>query len=285
MGADSDPHSPAQKQMDVAYTIPRFASPDCLEEVLSICGKEKIHAVIPIINLAVEFLDLHRDAFQKLRMKLLVNDNETIQICHDKLALTQFCQRKRIGVPEIYNSKDNDLPFPLIAKPRRGEGGKNCMVLNDFQDLAYCRNKYPNHIFQRFMQGYEFSTDWYSDLTGNPHVVVPRERLFVRAGEVMVSRIRLHPIVVAAVTRLGKALKLLGPCTIQGFLDADESFYLTDVNLRFGSGFIHTIAAGADVPFLIYKELLGQRVPNIDSITDGLMMSRFSEGFYYEGDE
>ena len=100
----------------------------------------------------------------------------------------------------------------------------------------------------------------------------------------MVSRICHHPVVMEMVSRLGKALKLRGPCTIQGFLDKNENFFLTDVNLRFGSGFIHTIAAGADVLLLLYKELLGETIPSIGPVQDGLMMTRFADGFYYKTD-
>ena len=89
-------------------------------------------------------------------------------------------------------------------------------------------------------------------------------------------------MVIETVSQVGKALLLRGPCTIQGFLDEDEKFYLTDVNLRFGSGFVHTIAAGVDVPLLLYKELLGEEIPAVGPVEEGLMMTRFSDGFYYK---
>ena len=157
------------------------------------------------------------------------------------------------------------------------------MVLGNLHDLEYCRRKFPNHIFQQFIQGREFSIDWYSDFGGNSRVLVPRERLFVRAGEVMISQICLHPLVIETVSRIGKALQLLGPCTLQGFL-AEEKFYLTDINLRFGSGFIHTIVAGADVSLLLFNELLGEESPTLNPVEDGLIMTRFNDGFYYNID-
>jgi carbamoyl-phosphate synthase large subunit len=77
----------------------------------------------------------------------------------------------------------------LIAKDPCGEGGKNCFKIEDQTEFDFYSKKLPNHIFQRFVQGREFSIDWFSDKKGLPIVIVPRERLVVRAGEVMVSRI------------------------------------------------------------------------------------------------
>ena len=183
-------------------------------------------------------------------------------------------------MPELFETFEEELPFPLIAKPRRGEGAKGCMKLEDRSDLNYCRAKFPEHIVQRFVNGREFSVDWYSSLRGTLEFAVPRERLIARAGEVMVSRIELRSSVIDSVTKFGLALGLQGPCTLQGFLDENEKFLLTDVNLRYGSGSIHSITGGADSPLLLMKDLLGEETPTLKPVQEGLVMTRFSDGFY-----
>ena len=55
-----------------------------------------------------------------------------------------------------------------------------------------------------------------------PVVVVPRERLIVRAGEVMVSRIQLISKIIEPAKRLGVQLQLRGPANLQGFLDENK---------------------------------------------------------------
>lgn len=283
VGADSDPHSPAMRILNPACTIPKFTSPDCLPEVLDLCGRESINAVIPLTNKAVEFLDTNRAAFDQNDIHLLVNDKAVIETCHDKFKLARFFTKEGITAPETFlaDSAKNNVTFPLFAKQRRGEGGKDCMVLEDERDLEFCTAKFPGHVIQRLIRGMEYSIDWYSGPDGQPLVIVPRERLAVRAGEVMVSRIRLHPEIIAAVRNVGRRLRLRGACTLQGILDEAGQFFFTDINLRFGSGYVHTIAEGANIPLLIYRELAGEPVADdIGSVRDGAVMTRFSDAFY-----
>ena len=285
VGADSDPNSPAQVEMDSAYTIPPFRSMDCFEKIRAVCIKENVGAVLPLMNLAVEFLDKHRQNFKDFGVLPIVNKSNVVDICHDKLKLARFCEKQNILSPELIENFSGKLLFPLIAKPRRGEGGKGCIKIEDQRDLAYYRAKFPDHIVQKFIQGREFSIDWYSDFNGVPRFIVPRERLTVRAGEVMVSRIESHPSVMEAVQKTGQALNLSGFCTLQGFLNQDGKFFLTDVNLRFGSGSVHAIAGGADAPLFLLKDLLEEKAPLSRPIRNGLVMTRFSDSFYLDPEQ
>ena len=48
-----------------------------------------------------------------------------------------------------------------------------------------------HHVFQNLIEGQEFSIDAFFDKHGSPRLIVPRERLAVRGGEVMASRINM----------------------------------------------------------------------------------------------
>jgi len=171
--------------------------------------------------------------------------------------------------------------FPLIAKDPCGEGGKNCFKIEDQTEFDFYSKKLPNHIFQRFVQGREFSIDWFSNKKGLPVVVVPRERLVARAGEVMVSRIELIPDIIESAKRLGTRLQLRGPANFQGFLEESGEFLFTDVNLRFGSGVLHTIHAGANIPEMMLQELVGESVETKSNfVMDGSTMSRFHDAIF-----
>ena len=73
---------------------------------------------------------------------------------------------------------------------------------------------------------------------------------------------------------------MTGPCTIQGI--QNDKFYFTDVNLRFGSGYVHTISAGGDVPLMMYKEMVGQDLDSVKlDIKDHSIMTRYSENIFH----
>jgi len=281
VGADSDPHSAALKVMDQSYVIPQFSEQGCIEKIHSICEKENIHTVLPMTNKAIAFMDKNRDWFDKDNLSLYLSDSVVIKTCIDKRKLADFFQKNEIPSPKLVNPNETYLEFPLLAKEPCGEGGGNCFKLENQADFDFYSKKLPHHIFQRFIQGREFSIDWFSDKKSVPVVTVPRERLATRAGEVMVSRIELIPEIIESAKKLGTRLQLRGPANFQGILEDSGKFLFTDVNLRFGSGVLHTIHAGADIPGMMLQELVGGSIDKkSNSVTNGSTMSRFHDALF-----
>ena len=282
IGADSDPEAPALKILPWAYRLPEFSDPLCLNELQEICRRENVRAIIPMTNKAIEFLDRHRDAIRSMHLHLYVAPAETVACCHDKLKLAERFQDPdgpcRVPRTWLAGQVPEDARLPLIAKERYGEGSRNVFYVESPRDLTYFTECLRRHVFQECIDGAEYSIDWFGGRDGTVRLVVPRERLAVRGGEVMKSRIRLNNTIIDAARALGETLKLNGPATLQGLLDRAGRFWLTDVNLRFGSGYVHSIAAGADLPLLIHRELCGQPVDEVPlRVTDGSVMVRYPD--------
>jgi carbamoyl-phosphate synthase large subunit len=278
--ADSDPLAPSFKEADRSQTLPLFSDSHCLQSLLEICKAEKVSALVPLTNKAIEFMADHRQDFGGDDRRLWIPQNRAIEICHDKWKLFEFLKDEGFDTPLTFLPGKIESPFPLIAKPRRGEGSKDVFVLENSGDLEFYMKKCPHHVFQQRIDGQEFSVDAYFDQQGSPRLIVPRERLAVRGGEVMVSRINMDAGIIDKVTALGTRLGLTGPCTIQGI--RGDKFYFTDVNLRFGSGFVHTISAGGNVPLMMYKELVGQELDSMKlDIKDHSVMTRYPESIFH----
>ena len=281
VGADSDSYSAALNVVDKNYVIPEFSEPKCVEKIQAICAKENIHAILPMTNKAIVFMDKNRAQFDKGDLLFYLADHTLIQICNDKRRLAEFFTQNDFASPDLIDPKKPFPGFSLIAKDSCGEGGKNSFKIEDQTEFDFYSKKLPNHIFQRFVQGREFSIDWFSNKKGLPVVVVPRERLVARAGEVMVSRIELIPDIIEFAKRLGTQLQLRGPANLQGFLEESGEFLFTDVNLRFGSGVLHTIHAGANIPEMMLQELVGESVDTKSNfVMDGSTMSRFHDAIF-----
>lgn len=257
LGADSDAQAGALQVLTESFVLPAFDDAACLGELQRLCKENRVTVVLPLTNRAVEFIDGHRG---KLKNWIpYFPPAETVAVCHDKLKLAGRFREGPLRVPETWlpDALPQEVPYPLIVKPRTGEGSKNVFHVDGPGDLAYYQNKFADHVFQRRVEGPEFSIDWFADREGKPRLISPRERLVIRGGEVMKSRIRPEPVVLDAARAAGEELGLTGPATLQGILDADGCFWLTDVNLRFGSGYIHSIIAGADLPSFIHADLGG----------------------------
>ena len=65
VGADSDSYSAALNVVDKSYVIPEFSEPTCVEKIQAICAKENIHAILPMTNKAIVFMDKNRVQLDK----------------------------------------------------------------------------------------------------------------------------------------------------------------------------------------------------------------------------
>ena len=282
IAVDSDTLAPALQVADRSHSLPLFSNNSCLELLLTICRTQAIDAIIPLTNKAIDFLNTHREELSGGDRRLFIQESSTIEICHDKWNLWKFMELEGFNSPKTFLLAESDPPdiFPLIAKERSGEGGKNQSIIEDQRDLDYCMDKYPHHIYQELIHGREFSVDLFADIKGAPKLIVPRERLSVRGGEVMTSKIDMNESIIGSVEALSRRLSLTGPCTIQGILDENDTFFFTDLNLRFGSGSVHTIAAGGNIPLMIYQEMVGQ-IFYQPSIQDQSVMTRYPESIFH----
>jgi carbamoyl-phosphate synthase large subunit len=282
IAVDSDALAPALQVADRSHSLPLFSDNSCLELLLTICRTQAIDAIIPMTNKAIDFLNPHREELSGGNRRLFIPESSTIEICHDKWNLCKFMELEGFNSPKTFLLSESDPPdiFPLIIKERNGEGGKNQSVLENQRDLDYCIDKYPNHIYQELIQGREFSVDLFADVKGIPRLIVPRERLSVRGGEVMTSKINMKKSIINVVEALSRRLALTGPCNIQGILDENGTFFFTDLNLRFGSGSVHTIAAGGNIPLMIYQEMAGQSFLE-PYIQDHSIMTRYPENIFH----
>jgi len=283
IGADSDPLSATSQVLETNHTLPPFDSEECLPRLLEICRKEKISAILPLTNKAIEFLDVYREKFSTEEIELYLQSADTIQVCHDKWQLASYLNKLNLPTPATWLGEEipRKPPFPLISKPRRGEGSRSCHLIRSRREMDFYIKQEPENVLQTWLEGTEYSIDWYADRNGKPLVVVPRIRLSVKGGEVMQSRIDLDPKIIDTVQLVGNYLKLRGPCTLQGIRTEAGEFFITDINLRFGSGYVHTLSAGADVPAMMHEELSGQCLDlPPPEIRDGSVMTRYLDGLF-----
>lgn len=278
--ADSDSLAPTFKVADRSQTLPLFSDAHCLQSLLEICRAEKVSALVPLTNKAIEFMADHRQELEVGGRRLWIPQNRVIEICHDKWKLFKFLREEGFDTPATFLPGTLESSFPLIAKPRRGEGSKDIFVIENSDDAEFYTKKCPQHVFQKRIEGQEFSVDAFFDQQGSPRLIVPRERLVVRGGEVMVSRINMDAAIIDTVKEMATRISITGPCTIQGI--RDDKFYFTDVNLRFGSGFVHTISAGGNVPLMMVKELAGQELDSMKlDIKNHSVMTRYPENIFH----
>lgn len=120
--------------------------------------------------------------------------------------------------------------------------------------------KIRDYIIQPFISGKEYTVDIFCDYDGNPVYITPRERLAVRSGEVLKTRIVQDETMIAEMQTLIEVYKPCGQITVQLIQDKNtgDNYYI-EINPRFGGAPL-SMKAGADSAEAVLKMLNGERL-------------------------
>ena len=88
---DTDRLSAGFYLADKSYVIPPASKKyKFIEKIRKIIQKEKINIILPTSGFYIEPLSFYKKKIGNLGVKVLINDYETVMICHDKLKLKNY---------------------------------------------------------------------------------------------------------------------------------------------------------------------------------------------------
>ena len=92
------------KFCDVFYTIPRCTEGNFIEEILKICKKENIDAILPMYDSEIEVLSKEKDKLGEIKM--IASPYRTVKTCNDKWETYQFFLKNGIPTPKTFLKKE-----------------------------------------------------------------------------------------------------------------------------------------------------------------------------------
>jgi carbamoyl-phosphate synthase large subunit len=281
VGTDLDPTlSPAAHVLDKICPVPAWNDPSFFDSLLQICSREKVNLLIPLYEPEFNLLSSHREDFKAAGTTLLLSNQDVIDICKDKYQTFRFFNQTGVKTPQTWLNQpiDNQVWFPLIAKPRRGMGFAGVRKVECQAELDLIKGN--ELLLQEYISGTEYTLDVLCDLQGNVIAVVPRERMEVRGGEVVKSRTVRNQRLIGEGTYIVEQLGAAGPLNLQCIVKEDQIYWI-EINPRFGGGVPVMFAAGVDYPYLIYRMVQGLPVePMIGQFEENLMMLRYDQSFF-----
>ena len=287
-GSDWSPMAPAFYEADAGFLVPGVNSPAYVDILLDLCRQHNVGLVVPLVDTELLTLSRARERFTEAGARLVVSSLKTVEICRDKEKTSKFLLSVGVGAAKVLTYKEAARgPFPIIAKARSGSSTKNVRQIHHPSGLGRLKGSKIDYVLQEYVDGKEFTVDIYAGFDGVPRVAVPRERLQVRAGEVVRSVTVRDDRIIGESMRLVEALgECVGVITAQCRVTRDGQVKFFDVNPRFGGGVPLAIRAGADFPRWILEEHLGRR-PVIDpnAWEDGLVMMRYDAEVFRRLDE
>ena len=277
-GADMAGTAPSLAYCDFTRKVVSMRNPNYIDNLIQICTEDCIDLIIPTIDTDLLILSQQKERFIQIGTQVLISSPEMIKICRDKNLTSQFFLDCGLRAPIPVNDwKLYKQPFPAFIKPKDGSSSINAFKVNGSEELELYANKIDDYIIQPFIEGQEYTIDIFCDFEGNPISIVPRERLQVRAGEVLQTRIRMDRDLVSEANAICEKFKPCGPLTVQLIRDKDGIDWFIEINPRYGGGAPLSIKAGARSPEAILKLIDNEKCEYFEFIEDEAVYCRFDQ--------
>jgi Carbamoylphosphate synthase large subunit (split gene in MJ) len=261
----------------------RWKDAQLIPHLTEVIREKQINLVLPFVDPAIavsrELKELLPDVF------IPVSNMAICRTMFDKCLAAEWFESLNLPVPRTCHP-DEELFFPLIAKPKTGSASKGIVVIQDKEAFDSFMGKYnlDEYLLQQYVEkGEEFTVDCYVSQNKEIISVVPRIRLEQSGGEAVRSK-TIHDETIESLSRqLLQSGALEGPITIQFIRDRKTGeTYFMEINPRYGGAVITSFAAGADTTRTLIEEISGQKAsPITDWKADVLMTRYFKEVIFY----
>lgn len=276
-GADMAGTAPALAYCDFTRRVVAMKDPGYIQNLLDICVIDHIDLLIPTIDTDLLVLSENKEKFEAIGTRVMISAPDKIRVCRDKNNTSQFFIDCGLHTPMPTSDwKEYKSGFPAFIKPKDGSSSINAFKVDKEEELEVYAEQVTDYIVQPFVSGREYTIDIFCDWDGNPVSIVPRERLQVRAGEVLKTKICMDSIMIEEAKTLCSAFKPCGPITVQLIRDDSDMDWYIEINPRFGGGAPLSMKAGARSAEAILELMDGKEVEE-QEVADGAIYSRFDQ--------
>ena len=284
VAADLSNIAPALYVADAHYLVPRIDSPDYIETIVDICKKEHIDVITTLIDPEIEILAKNRSVFDKMGITVLAPYERTAALCFDKYEM--YKELVRLGIPTVdtwdgYEDamvaiNDGKLEFPVFVKPRTGSGSVGARKVDNAQTLAELCNKDKSLIVQKLMDGVDMDADVYIDtISHNAVSAFSKRKLETKIGGASKTISFKDEKLLDFIRKIVDAFEFNGPVDMDFFYN-DGTYYLSEINPRFGGAYLHAYGAGVDFVKLIKNNVNGiENKPEFGNYEEGIAMMMY----------
>lgn len=286
IATDMSPNAPALYEADGYYLVPRITEPGYAELILDICKKESINGVFSLIDPELSLLAEHEEEFKRLGVTIIGSSYELCERTLDKWKMYEWlsdhgyvCAKSYVEKEKFYKDIDaGRISYPVFVKPVRGSASIAISKVDDKETVDLLFDHSEGLLIQEYLKGQEIGVDCYIDMiSGELISVFSKKKLVMRAGETDKGVSFKDPKLFELVERFVKESGFRGQIDIDIF-DCDGTYYISEVNPRFGGGYPHAYEAGVNHMKYIVRNLEGKtNVPEIGKYEEGIVMMKYNE--------
>lgn len=283
---DASPYAPALYEGDGHYVVPRITEPGYLDRIFDICRREQITGVLSLIDPELSLIAAHEAEFAALGTTVIGSSYELCERTLNKWALYNWmcshgyaCAKSYITLEDFHEALERkEVQYPVFVKPMKGSASLHIAKAEDAEMVELLFHHGEQMMIQQFMDGQEIGVDCYIDMiSGEVVSIFAKKKLVMRAGETDKAISFINPELFALVERFVTESGFRGQIDIDIF-EKDGSYYISEVNPRFGGGYPHAYACGADHMTMIRNNLAGIANPKrLGAYQTGKVMMKYNE--------
>ncbi len=198
----------------------------------------------------------HRDEFPA-DLIIPYEGEEKLLLLANKAESTELARKAGIPVPEVYKSIDEVKSYPVVFKTVIGNSAKGVFFPKDREELVKLMDKHKDEetLLEEWIGGTDYSVDcvrWDGFCkTSVYHALVTKTD---GGGTTTQREIVNMPQLEAAALKLMDAVDFHGVCGLDFRYDAENNkIAYIETNARFTGGLATPVAAGFDIPWIVYK--------------------------------
>ena len=293
VATDMSELAPAVYEADKFYKVPRMTDPGYMDVIFDICRKEKIGSVLTLIDPELSLLAKHKADFEALGVTVIGSSYELCERALDKMEMFNWLTQRGYACAKSYVDKDafyadveaGLVTYPVFVKPVCGSASISISKVYDRETVELLFAHSDNLMIQQFLDGQEIGADVYIDMVSGEVVsIFTKKKIVMRAGETDKAASFKDEKLFELITKFVKESGWSGQIDIDIF-DVDGTYYISEVNPRFGGGYPHAYESGCDHMALILNNLNGKaNAPQIGNYEEGIYMMKYNELMIRKGD-
>lgn len=286
IATDCSDIAPAIYEADRHYIVPPMVAPGYIDVILDICRKENVSGVLSLIDPELSLLSQHEADFRAVGTTVIGSSYDLCELSLDKFAMYNWlsahgyrCARSWVDKNAFYRAvAAGEVSYPVFVKPIRGSASISISKVYDKETVDVLFAHEDGLMIQELLGGQEIGADVYIDMvSGEVTSIFTKKKLKMRAGETDKAVSFKDDRLFALIERFVGEIGYRGPIDIDIF-DVGGTYYISEVNPRFGGGYPHAYACGCDHMKMILNNLAGRaNGKTVGAYDDGVYMMKYNE--------
>jgi carbamoyl-phosphate synthase large subunit len=279
--ADADEQASGRFLNEKFEVVPKAGEERFIREVERICSEHKIEVIFPLVTRELFLLAKHKSRLLKKGIKVIVSNEDGLQIANNKSHLYKHLGENRIPVPEFhvvntveeFSNAAQKLGYPsrdFCFKPSVSNGSRGFRIVsarvNEHQLLfqqkpsstyigyekaleILASGSFPELMVMEYLPGEEITVDTIVK-NGIPQLILPRRREQMREGISIRGEFVRNEEVISYCDGIIRSMNLHGPIGIQVKQNDRGAYRILEINPRIQGTSVAAMGMGINLPLI-----------------------------------